>query len=275
MPLAESARTPQAWLRPPADGSQTRGDRQRHRVFGQGHRAAPRSMRPACRCFRCILATSTRRAAWAEAERGLSPADLAMHVVLPEVDGRLLGGHGFVQGTGFARPAPEYSRALPMPPNRRIALRFGGACRRLACAARTPASQAAPGADPVDLSRARTGTWAMPWAWMRPPRPRRSSMIWLNAGYDVDAPEDLSHRRCSTRPQRAWPVETYEAALRDAAADTLRDDLRDAWGAPQDDPAVRRRCLPFPRAARGPGACGAAARARPSPPSCATTSTTI
>jgi cobaltochelatase CobN len=41
--------------------------------------------------FQVALATSTRDA-WAEAERGLSPADLAMHVVLPEVDGRLFAG---------------------------------------------------------------------------------------------------------------------------------------------------------------------------------------
>src|SRR5690606_4228090 len=38
--------------------------------------------------FQIALATSTRKA-WAESERGLSPADLAMHVVLPEVDGRI------------------------------------------------------------------------------------------------------------------------------------------------------------------------------------------
>uniref|UniRef100_UPI0035B42A60 cobaltochelatase subunit CobN n=1 Tax=Sphingomonas sp. TaxID=28214 RepID=UPI0035B42A60 len=41
--------------------------------------------------FQVALATSTR-AAWVDAPRGLSPADLAMHVVLPEVDGRLFAG---------------------------------------------------------------------------------------------------------------------------------------------------------------------------------------
>ncbi|MGB7243821.1 MAG: cobaltochelatase subunit CobN [Sulfitobacter sp.] len=41
--------------------------------------------------FQVALATS-RRDAWAKSERGLSPADLAMHVVLPEVDGRLFAG---------------------------------------------------------------------------------------------------------------------------------------------------------------------------------------
>ncbi|MEM9756551.1 MAG: cobaltochelatase subunit CobN, partial [Pseudomonadota bacterium] len=41
--------------------------------------------------FQVALATSTREA-WAGSARGLSPADLAMHVVLPEVDGRLMAG---------------------------------------------------------------------------------------------------------------------------------------------------------------------------------------
>ena len=41
--------------------------------------------------FQAIVAT-TRREAWAGNQRGLAPADLAMHVVLPELDGRILGG---------------------------------------------------------------------------------------------------------------------------------------------------------------------------------------
>ena len=36
--------------------------------------------------------TTTRRAAWQQSPRGLGPADLAMHVVLPELDGRVLLG---------------------------------------------------------------------------------------------------------------------------------------------------------------------------------------
>src|SRR5690606_13270544 len=41
--------------------------------------------------FQAIVAT-TKREAWAANQRGLAPADLAMHVVLPELDGRILGG---------------------------------------------------------------------------------------------------------------------------------------------------------------------------------------
>jgi cobaltochelatase CobN len=41
--------------------------------------------------LQAVIAT-TLRAAWRESSRGLSAADLAMHVVLPELDGRVLAG---------------------------------------------------------------------------------------------------------------------------------------------------------------------------------------
>jgi cobaltochelatase CobN len=41
--------------------------------------------------FQVVVAT-TRRDGWTEGRRGLNPSDLAMHVVLPELDGRILAG---------------------------------------------------------------------------------------------------------------------------------------------------------------------------------------
>ncbi len=41
--------------------------------------------------FQAVMAT-TRRVGWVENARGLNPSDLAMHVVLPELDGRILTG---------------------------------------------------------------------------------------------------------------------------------------------------------------------------------------
>ncbi|MGI6850774.1 cobaltochelatase subunit CobN [Mesorhizobium sp. 1B3] len=41
--------------------------------------------------FQAVVAT-TRREAWETGQRGLAPADLAMHVVLPELDGRIMAG---------------------------------------------------------------------------------------------------------------------------------------------------------------------------------------
>ena len=39
-----------------------------------------------------VVSATTQRAAWRESARGLGAADLAMHVVLPELDGRILAG---------------------------------------------------------------------------------------------------------------------------------------------------------------------------------------
>ncbi|MES5100868.1 cobaltochelatase subunit CobN [Agrobacterium sp. BA1120] len=56
--------------------------------------------------FQVIMAT-TRRDGWADNMRGLNPSDLAMHVVLPELDGRLLAG-----AISFKAPDPEGGRGL-------------------------------------------------------------------------------------------------------------------------------------------------------------------
>src|SRR5262249_44816275 len=39
-----------------------------------------------------VVIANTKRAAWQASQRGLGAADLAMHVVLPELDGRVLAG---------------------------------------------------------------------------------------------------------------------------------------------------------------------------------------
>jgi cobaltochelatase CobN len=62
--------------------------------------------------FQVVTAT-TRREAWLSGQRGLAPADLAMHVVLPELDGRILAGaisfkHGGADGAAQVnRPEPD------------------------------------------------------------------------------------------------------------------------------------------------------------------------
>lgn len=56
--------------------------------------------------FQVIMAT-TRRDGWAENMRGLNPSDLAMHVVLPELDGRILAG-----AISFKQHDPNGGRGL-------------------------------------------------------------------------------------------------------------------------------------------------------------------
>ncbi|AUQ57755.1 aerobic cobaltochelatase subunit CobN [Phaeobacter inhibens] len=62
-----------------------------------------------CPVFQVALSTA-RRKDWAEADRGLSPADLAMHVVLPEVDGRIFAGLVSFKAPGKKDPDLQYSR---------------------------------------------------------------------------------------------------------------------------------------------------------------------
>src|SRR5215468_2681332 len=52
--------------------------------------------------LQAVIAT-TKRTAWADGARGLGAADLAMHVVLPELDGRVLAG-----AIAFKHPLPAH-----------------------------------------------------------------------------------------------------------------------------------------------------------------------
>jgi cobaltochelatase CobN len=50
-----------------------------------------------------VISATTKRAAWRDGPRGLGAADLAMHVVLPELDGRILAG-----AVAFKDPLPAH-----------------------------------------------------------------------------------------------------------------------------------------------------------------------
>jgi cobaltochelatase CobN len=54
--------------------------------------------------LQAVIAT-TRRAAWRDSARGLGAADLAMHVVTPELDGRVLAG-----AIAFKDPLPQHEK---------------------------------------------------------------------------------------------------------------------------------------------------------------------
>jgi cobaltochelatase CobN len=71
--------------------------------------------------LQAVIAT-TKRAAWTQSPRGLGPADLAMHVVLPELDGRILQG-----AVAFKGPLPVqvglcFSALASVPEPDRIAM---------------------------------------------------------------------------------------------------------------------------------------------------------
>ncbi|RWL47935.1 MAG: cobaltochelatase subunit CobN, partial [Mesorhizobium sp.] len=81
--------------------------------------------------FQVIVAT-TRREVWEKNQRGLAPADLAMHVVLPELDGRILAGAISFKGEVETDPALAF-RAFA---NRPEADRVAQVARRIAASIR-------------------------------------------------------------------------------------------------------------------------------------------
>ncbi|RWO09826.1 MAG: cobaltochelatase subunit CobN [Mesorhizobium sp.] len=70
--------------------------------------------------FQVIVAT-TRRDIWQDNQRGLAPADLAMHVVLPELDGRILAGAVSFKGESEVDPALAFRAFANRPEPDRVA----------------------------------------------------------------------------------------------------------------------------------------------------------
>jgi len=64
--------------------------------------------------FQVVVAT-TRRDAWDKSPRGLAPADLAMHVVMPELDGRVLAGAISFKATNATDAALAFGTTINRP----------------------------------------------------------------------------------------------------------------------------------------------------------------
>jgi cobaltochelatase CobN len=198
-----------------------------------------------------VVSATTRRAAWQDSPRGLGAADLAMHVVLPELDGRVLTSVVAFKDT-LARSDELAFTAL--------------------------ASRAVP--DRVEVAADRIA------AWIRLARlPRRERRVALlmpdypgakdRAGYAVglDVPasvlaaiEDLASAGYRTATPPKTPRALLDGVLRGGADATLTLDdytrllarvpaaavaqIQQAWGDPADDPdigdgAFRFRALRF------------------------------
>ncbi|MCT7377666.1 cobaltochelatase subunit CobN [Chelativorans salis] len=70
--------------------------------------------------FQVAVAT-TRRDAWESGQRGMAPADLAMHVVLPELDGRIMAGAISFKDRQTPDPALAVSLQVNRPEPDRVA----------------------------------------------------------------------------------------------------------------------------------------------------------
>lgn len=198
-----------------------------------------------CPVFQIALA-GARREDWAEAARGLSPADLAMHVVLPEVDGRLFAGVVSFKAGDEPDAELQFARRHHAPDAERIEAVTAriAAWHRLAATPRAERRSAlvlstypgradqmahAVGLDTLASVRAVLGDLAA-------------------EGYDTCPAGDLAADL--GRAALAYPITDYEADLA-ALPDVLRAELAAAWGAPTHDPACRDGAFHFAALWRG------------------------
>ena len=195
--------------------------------------------------FQVALATSTREA-WEEAERGLSPADLAMHVVLPEVDGRIFAGVSSFKAPAARDPDLQFSRQIHAPHPERIA----AIADRVAAWHRLATRPAAERRLGLMLSTYPGRDWNMAHAVGLDALASAEAILadLSAAGYEAEPQSPLAAQFREERLQ--WPMGHYKAALARLPA-PLRADLAAAWGAPEDDPDATPEAFTFAAVRRG------------------------
>lgn len=202
----------------------------------RGDHASPLDA-PGAPVLQLVLAGSDR-AAWVASRRGLSPTDLAMHVVLPEADGRLLTGAISFKTETAPDPALQYARTIHAPDADGIALAAdralgwarlgttGRAGRRLAlCLSDYPGIGGQRG-HAVGLD-----SFASLASILR---------HLAAAGYTVDTPgaADLVQALCHQAPAAFLSLTAYRRLAATLPAQ-VTDAIHAAWGPPEHDPAVQ------------------------------------
>jgi cobaltochelatase CobN len=198
-----------------------------------------------CPTFQVALSTA-RREDWVVSLRGLSPADLAMHVVLPEVDGRIFAGVVSFKSQDARDPDLQFSVASHQADAKRIDAAIGRilAWHKLATLPTSDKRLALvlssyPG-RPHQIAHA-VGLDALASAETLLGDLRK-------AGFDVETGHSLAHAlRGATL---TWRLDDYRAALTKLPR-ALQDNLANAWGAPEADPLVRDGAFHFPAIRRG------------------------
>jgi cobaltochelatase CobN len=184
-----------------------------------------------------VALAGSSREQWAESDRGLSPPDLAIHVVLPELDGRIFAGVTSFKRLETADPDLGYARTVHAADDERIGAIVARAQALIRLRRTAPADKrvaivlsAYPGRD--DQMAHAVGLDA-------PESAIEVLNVLRDQGYTVtDTPADGAALidRLKIEIIR-WPVESYHAAL--AGLDpALVADLEAQWGKPENDPDI-------------------------------------
>ena len=188
--------------------------------------------------FQIALSTANR-SAWAEADRGLSPADMAMHVVLPEVDGRLFAGIASFKEAGSPDDLLEFSRIMHQPDMNRIDA-VADKISRWHKLQTTPLAAQKP---VLILSTYPGRPWQMAHAVGLDALASAEAILQdlghLDGVLDVPLEDSLRSGKLS------WPVAHYQATLLRLPA-SLRRDLQAIWGDADTDPLVLDGMFVFP-----------------------------
>ncbi|GAA4499208.1 cobaltochelatase subunit CobN [Gluconacetobacter tumulicola] len=198
-----------------------------------------------CPVFQVSLSTA-RQSDWAKSERGLSPADLAMHVVLPEVDGRVFAGVVSFKSADKRDPQLQFSRLM----HRAAADRIAAVTDRVAAWHRLGATPAPERKLAIVLSTYPGRPDQMAHAVGLDALASTEAILadLRHAGYTVSADDRPLTEALQTR--QSWKLDAYRTALA-GLAPTLRQALHEAWGDPAADPSVRNGAFHFPAIHRG------------------------
>ena len=189
-----------------------------------------------------LMLAGSSREAWTESARGLSQSDLAMQIVLPELDGRLSTTAISFKSEEAREDRLEYARTSHNPDPQGIALAAEQAARWIRLAQRRRKERrvgmvlsdypaAGQLAHAIGLDTVESGVEILD--------------LLREAGYDARAGVsalDLVEDLCNAPPRLVLDLANYRrlfATLPEAAQVRILE----TWGAPEDDPAVEDGCF--------------------------------
>jgi cobaltochelatase CobN len=193
-----------------------------------------------------VALSTTQREDWAASLRGLSAADLAMHVVLPEVDGRIFAGVVSFKQVGVRDEDLQIALAVHQPDPARV----NAVVDRVVAWSRLAAMSNRDKRLAIILSS-------------YPGRPHQiAHAVGLDAlasteallkdlgasGFDVEAGSALA--QALQGQKLTWGIADYRVALATLPRE-LQDNLASAWGAPEDDPRAAGGHFHFAAISRG------------------------
>ena len=202
--------------------------------------------------FQIALSTASEQL-WADSSRGLSPADMAMHIVLPEVDGRIFAGVASFKQKTQPDTALQFSPVMHQPNLQQIdniasKIDSWTNLARQQDSHHTDSNHKKIGRKPAIILSSYPGKpWQIAHA-VGLDGLASAEAILADNGF-TDRPE-VPLANSLPEAQITWPVDAYLSAL-DRLPETLRQAVFGAWGEVDTDPHVWAGAFHFTAEWRG------------------------